>query len=104
MKIHHNETFDCYEVTECDCKFGKDITLDGELLIPLSEIIKLRDKIQKIHDDTDAKAKAEEPYRGFNEKADLACFLYRNDIINPLNEIIKYYSEEKELNHDNFER
>ena len=45
MKIHYNEIFDCYEVTECDCKFGKDITLDGKPLIPLSEIIELRDKI-----------------------------------------------------------
>lgn len=91
MKITYNNVFNCYEVTECDCKFGKAITLDGVPMIPVTEIIELRDKIQGIHDETDAKAKAQEPYRGINEKADLACFLYRNDFIKPLNELIEQY-------------
>lgn len=65
--------------------------------VPINELIKLRDKIQKLHDDTDTKAKAEESYRGFNEKADLACFLYRNDFIKPLNDLIEQYGfKEKE--------
>ena len=37
MKIHYNETFNCYETTEQDCKFGKEITLDGKLLVPASD-------------------------------------------------------------------
>ena len=65
--------------------------------VPIDELVKLRDKIQKLHDDTDAKAKAQELSKGFNEKADLACFLYRNDFIKPLNELIERYSlKEKE--------
>ena len=104
MKITYNDVFNCYEATECDCKFGKAITLDGIPMVPVTEIIELRDKIQKLHDDTEEKAKAQESYKGFNEKADLACFLYRNDFIRPLNELITQYSlkekEEKGLEED----
>ena len=78
---------------EIDCVIGAEIVP----AVPIKELIKLRDKIQKLHDDTDAKAKAQEPYKGINEKADLACFLYRNDFIKPLNDLIKQYGfKEKE--------
>ena len=42
MKIKKTEC--SYQVTECDLKFGEQITLDGELLIPVSDI---RAKIEK---------------------------------------------------------
>jgi hypothetical protein len=38
MKIHLNEVFNTYEVTECDRKFGNEITLDGETLISLDKV------------------------------------------------------------------
>ena len=46
MKI---EKAECnYQVTECDLKFGEQITLDGELLIPVSVLDKLRAEIDAI--------------------------------------------------------
>ena len=38
MKIEKTEY--SYQVTECDLKFGEQITLDGELLIPASALNK----------------------------------------------------------------
>ena len=41
------EKTDCnYQVTEYDLKFGEQITLDGELLIPISVIDKIRAEIE----------------------------------------------------------
>lgn len=45
MKIEKSECN--YQVTECDLKFGKQITLDGELLIPISVLDKIRDEIEQ---------------------------------------------------------
>lgn len=42
MKIEKNECN--YQVTECDLKFGK-ITLDGELLIPVSVLYRIMEEI-----------------------------------------------------------
>lgn len=38
MEIHYNEEFDSFEVTKCDCKFGKSIILDGEPMIPAAAL------------------------------------------------------------------
>lgn len=35
-----------YQVTECDLKFGEQITLDGELLIPISVLDKIKVEIE----------------------------------------------------------
>lgn len=43
MKIEKNECN--YQVTECDLKFGKQIILDGELLIPVSVLYKIMEEI-----------------------------------------------------------
>lgn len=40
MKIEKTECN--YQVTECDLKFGKQITLNGELLIPISILDKIK--------------------------------------------------------------
>ena len=40
MKIDKTEC--SYQVTECDLKFGEQITLNGELLIPVSVLDKIR--------------------------------------------------------------
>jgi hypothetical protein len=45
MKIEKNVCN--YQVTECDLKFGKQITLDGELLIPMSILDKIRAEIEQ---------------------------------------------------------
>lgn len=37
-----------YQVTECDLKFGEQITLDGELLISISVLDKIRAEIDEI--------------------------------------------------------
>ena len=47
MKIEKTEY--SYQVTECDSKFGKQITLDGELLIPASVLNKIRVEIERLH-------------------------------------------------------
>ena len=47
MKIEKTECN--YQVTECDLKFGEQITLDGELLIPASVLDKIRAEIAEIH-------------------------------------------------------
>lgn len=46
MKIEKNECN--YQVTECDLKFGRQITLDGELLIPVSVLYNIKDEIEEI--------------------------------------------------------
>lgn len=46
MKIEKTEC--SYQVTECDLKFGEQITLDGELLIPASVLGKIRAEIMQI--------------------------------------------------------
>lgn len=43
MKIEKTEC--SYQVTECDLKFGERITLDGEVLIPVSLLDKVRAEI-----------------------------------------------------------
>lgn len=43
MRIEKSECN--YQVTECDLKHGEQITLDGELLIPISVIDKIRAEI-----------------------------------------------------------
>ena len=45
MKIEKTEY--SYQVTECDLKFGEQIILDGELLIPASVLGKIRAEIRK---------------------------------------------------------
>lgn len=47
MKIHLNEVFNTYEVTECDRKFGNEITLDGESLISLDKVKQAVEEIEK---------------------------------------------------------
>lgn len=46
MKIEKTEC--SYQVTECDLKFGEQITLDGEVLIPASVIDKIRAEIMQV--------------------------------------------------------
>lgn len=42
------EKSDCnYQVTECDLKFGDQITLDGESLIPISTLDKIVTEIEE---------------------------------------------------------
>ena len=48
MKIEKTECK--YQVTECDLKFGEQVTLDGELLIPTSVLDKIRSEIMKLDD------------------------------------------------------
>lgn len=48
MKIEKTECN--YQVTECDLKFGEQVTLDGELLIPTSVLDKIRSEIMKLDD------------------------------------------------------
>ena len=43
MKIEKTECN--YQVTECDLKFGEQIALDGELLIPASVLDEIRAEI-----------------------------------------------------------
>lgn len=43
MKIEKTEYG--YQVTECDIKFGEQITLDGELLIPVSVLYRIMEEI-----------------------------------------------------------
>ncbi len=45
MKIEKAEC--SYHVSECDLKHGEQITLDGELLIPVSVLDKIRAEIEK---------------------------------------------------------
>ena len=47
MKIHYNKTFNSYEVAECDCKFGKDITLDGRPLIIADDLNSIKHEADK---------------------------------------------------------
>ncbi len=44
MKIEKTEC--SYQVTECDLKFGEQITLDGELLISVAVLDKMRAEIE----------------------------------------------------------
>lgn len=46
MRIEKSECN--YQVTECDLKFGEEITLDGELLIPISTLDKIETEIKKL--------------------------------------------------------
>lgn len=46
MKIEKTEC--SYQVTECDLKFGEQITLDGELLIPISVLDKIKTDVKKL--------------------------------------------------------
>lgn len=47
MRIEKSECN--YQVTECDLKFGEQITLDGELLVPVSVLDKIRAEIEQLH-------------------------------------------------------
>lgn len=44
MKIEKTEC--SYQVTQCDLKFGEQITLDDELLMPVSVLDKIRTEIE----------------------------------------------------------
>lgn len=46
MKIEKTEC--SYQVTECDLKFGEQIALDGELLIPASVLDNIRAEINSL--------------------------------------------------------
>lgn len=39
-----------YQVTECDLKFGEQITLDGKLLIPVAVLDKIITQIEQTRD------------------------------------------------------
>ena len=39
-----------YQVTECDLKFGEQITLDGKLLIPVAVLDKIIAQIEQTRD------------------------------------------------------
>lgn len=43
MKIHYNKDFECYMVTECHKT--DNIELDGIKLIPITEVEKIKEKI-----------------------------------------------------------
>ena len=45
MKIHYNKDFDCYMVAECHKT--DVIELDGVKLIPITELEKIREEIEK---------------------------------------------------------
>ena len=57
MKIDKTEC--SYQVTECDLKFGEQITLNGELLIPVSALDKIRAEIEREADHYDAYVNAD---------------------------------------------
>ena len=46
MKIRSNKTFDCYETAYESWKSGKDISLDGVKLIPIT-VIERRYKLER---------------------------------------------------------
>ena len=48
MKIKSNKTFECYETAYESWHGGKDITLDGIKLIPITILDKIRDEIEEI--------------------------------------------------------
>lgn len=75
MKIEKTEC--SYQVTECDLKFGEQITLDGELLILASVLDKIRAEISEFKDDKIIHAE-------------------RNEMIDIVLEIIDKYTERSE--------
>ena len=46
MKIHYNEEFNCFEITECHKT--DNIELDGVQLIPITELEKIKTEIMSI--------------------------------------------------------
>ena len=48
MKIKSNKTFECYETAYESWHGGKDITLDGIKLIPITILDKIRAEIEKL--------------------------------------------------------
>ena len=48
MKIVSNKTFDCYETAYESWSSGKDITLDGVKLIPITVLDEIRAEIMKL--------------------------------------------------------
>lgn len=53
MKIKSNKTFDCYDTAYESWSGGKDITLDGVKLIPITILDKMKDElIQSIQNGT----------------------------------------------------
>lgn len=49
MKIESNETFECYETTCESWNNGKDITLDGVRLVPVTILEELAAEIRQRH-------------------------------------------------------
>ncbi len=48
MKIKSNRTFDCYETAYESWSGGKDITLDGIRLVPVTILDKIRAEIERL--------------------------------------------------------
>ncbi|SCW63415.1 hypothetical protein SAMN05660484_02171 [Eubacterium ruminantium] len=48
MKIESNETFECYETAYESWHGGKDITLDGIKLIPITILDKIKAEVEQI--------------------------------------------------------
>ena len=48
MKIKSNIAFDCYETAYESWSGGKDITLDGIRLVPVTILDKIKDEIEQI--------------------------------------------------------
>ena len=76
MKIEKTECN--YQVTECDLKFGEQITLDGELLISVSSLDKIRAEIERLH---------------YHPKLD---FIKNDEIVDMVLDIIDKYNAESE--------
>ena len=78
MKIEKNEY--SYQVTECDLKFGKQITLDGELLVSASILDKIRAEIDEleIYYDNDYFSDNKDPMYKCNEVSQIID-KYRTD-------------------------
>ena len=70
MKIEKTECN--YQVTECDLKFGEQIALDGELLIPASVLDEIRAEIEPKCDRINSLASVL-PYTSHREIQELLC-------------------------------
>lgn len=70
MRIEKTEC--SYQVIECDLKFEEQITLDGELLIPISVLDKIKAEIEPKCDRINSLASAL-PYTAHREIQELLC-------------------------------
>lgn len=88
MKIEKTEC--SYQVTECDLKFGEQITLDDELLIPISALDKIRAEIQEKFGDYDIC----EWFEDYDyEENDISEYQHVGDVSDILAIIDKYKAE-----------